>query len=294
MLFSLSLAHTVLFPFILKAGQLQQHSSRLRTQRRQTQSHPLHHKKRFHSLCWETQHKCPVSGSQQRFLMPVVNRWWSCLSKGSVCWEATASADIVWEAGAALLSPLQFERQDSPTKGFSYRENQLQGAHGTIPTPILEVYLRENGVVKPQKYSQAAVPARLTGWGYLKAETWSVQFFNDSFVVFEGKCGVVSLTGTGCFHVWASLAELAPACCSSATGQDMSLIQELGAIILCLELELSCAMRVHEVVPYDKRWEDFSDLGDPLHSCVLMWSFGPENPAQMTEGMWEVEPEGCR
>lgn len=97
MLFSLSLAHTDLFPFILKAGQMQQHGSMLKTQRMQTQPHPLHHKKRFHSLYCETQHKCPVPGSQQHFLMPVVSRWWSCLSKGSVCWEATAGADAVWE-----------------------------------------------------------------------------------------------------------------------------------------------------------------------------------------------------
>lgn len=74
MLSSLSLAHTDLFPFILKAGQLQQRGSMLKTRRMQAWSHPLHHVKRFNSLCCETQHKCPVPGSQQRFLMPTVNR----------------------------------------------------------------------------------------------------------------------------------------------------------------------------------------------------------------------------
>lgn len=38
---------------------------------------------------------------------------------------------------------------------------------------------------------------------------------------------------------------------AAAQPQDMSLIQEPGAIILCLELELSRAMSVHEAVPYD-------------------------------------------
>lgn len=138
MLSSLSLAHTDLFPFILKAEQLQWRGSTLKTQRMQTQSHPLHREERFNSLCCETHHKCPVPGSQQQFLMPIVNRCWCCLSKGSVCWEATASAEILCgrgcEAGASLLSPLQFEQQHSPTEGFNYRENQLQGVHGTIPT----------------------------------------------------------------------------------------------------------------------------------------------------------------
>lgn len=46
------------------------------------------------------------------------------------------------EAGASPLSPLQFEQQDSPAKGFSYRENQIQAVLGTVPTLRFEVCLR--------------------------------------------------------------------------------------------------------------------------------------------------------
>lgn len=75
--------------------------------------------------------------------------------------------------------------------------------------------------------------------------------------------------------------------------QDMSWIQETEAIILCLELGLSCAMRVHEVVPYDKKMRGSFCLGRSspfLCPDVILSSFGPESPAQMTKGMWEVEP----
>lgn len=49
----------------------------------------------------------------------------------------------------------------------------------------------------------------------------------------------------------------------------MSLLQDPVAKIMHPELELSHFMRLHELVPYDKREEDFSDLEGPFPSCVL-------------------------
>lgn len=165
--------------------------------------------------------------------------------------------------GLPLLSPLQFEHQDSPAEGFSYRETQLQGVHSTLLPPDKCVWA-EMG-----RWSYRNTPARLS----ISRQRESVQLFNAGFVFFEGKMwGSCSLKRSlfSCVDITgradASIA---------AQPQDMSLLQEPGAIILCLELELSCAMRVHEVLPCDKTWEDLCDLQGLHPSCVLMWSWVP-------------------